>query len=173
MWITLVILCLAVSVVSAREPLTRIKPATLELKDLVQRGRERSPAFRDLVARLETQEWLVFIQPGRCADRLMVGCLVHTVGAFEGRLYLRLLVAYEGRHPDVVIATIAHELQHAFEVASDGTVTDNASLAALAKRIANDGFRTAKATIYETNAARRMGDVVLTELQRCDRERTQ
>ena len=54
----------------------------------------------------------MFVQAGRCPERAAVACLLHFVGVYEGARYMRLLVPPHGRHPDTVIATIAHELQH-------------------------------------------------------------
>ena len=174
MRVKFVALLLLVAAVDAagQSVLTRVKPGDPALADLIARGRTRSPSFKALTDALETSGWTIFVQPGHCPDRVLVGCLVHMVGKFEGRPYLRLLVAPAGRHPDVVIATIAHELQHAYEVVSDGGVIDTGTLQEFTRRIASDRWRTSKATIYETSAAQRMGEPVLKELGR-QRERTE
>jgi hypothetical protein len=159
--------------IPGHERLARVRPGNETLDRLIERGRSESPTFQRLIGALESADWLIFVQPGLCPDRTMVGCLVHTVGRFGGRPYLRLLVTPAGRHPDVVIATLAHELQHAFEVVSDGTVTDQRSLIDLTRRIATSRFRTSKATIYETAAARRVQEAVLQELSSRQRSRTE
>jgi hypothetical protein len=166
MWLTmfaaLLLVCAPQS--ATTEPFRRVRATDLALVDLIQRGYARSATLRGLIDRLEAADWLVFVQPGRCPDRVMVGCLIHFVGAFEGRPYLRLLISTDGRHIDQVIATLAHELQHAIEVVTDGGVTDRASLIALGRRLAQGQYRTSRATIYETSEARRVGDAVLREL---------
>src|SRR5262245_19178020 len=146
-------LLLSVATQVAAEPLQRVRPTDPVLKGLIEQGCKRSATFRGLIGRLESADWLVFIQRGRCPDRAAVGCLWHTIGTFEDRRYVRLTVTPEGRHPDLVIATVAHELQHAFEVISDGGVTDRASLIALVQRISNHRFYTSGTTIYETTEA--------------------
>jgi hypothetical protein len=148
------------------EPLRRVRATDAALANLIERGSQRSATLRGLIGRIEAGDWVVFVQLGRCPDRVMVGCLIHFVGAFEGRPYLRIVIATLGRHPDQVIATVAHELQHAIEVIFDGGVTDGASMSAPGRRIIKDHYRTSRATIYETSEARRVGDAVLRELLR-------
>ena len=143
----------------------RVRTTDPLLDGLLDEGRRRSATFRHLVDSLEAAEWIVFVQPGLCPDRAAIGCLMHVVGNFEGRRYLRLLVNPAGRHPDQVITILAHELQHALEVVSDGGVTDGPSLLALMRRISSSRFRTSKAAIYETAEARRVEHVVFRELR--------
>jgi hypothetical protein len=157
----------------AQDTLFRIRSADPALSAVMARGRERSPTFRMLIDNLEKSDWLIFVQPGRCPHPVMVGCLLHMVGRYEGRLYLRLVIPSEGHHPDAVTATIAHELQHALELISDGRVTDRQTLAVLSKRIATDQFRPPMLTEYETAAARRIGELVLRELAKHRRGRTE
>lgn len=155
----------------AAEPRARVRATTPVLEDLMVRGRDRSATFRQLVDRLEAAEWLVLIQPGRCPGRVVVGCLLHFVGSFEGRRYLRLLVRPEGRHPDQVIGTLAHELQHAVEVVWDGGVTDGPSMMALTRRLATSRFTASGAAVFETAEARRVEETVLRELLQPDARR--
>src|SRR5688500_1596262 len=128
--ITLIVVFLLLlgNIEAPAQSLPRVRPADQALANLIQRGRSESPTFRRLMDTLEAAEWLIFIQLGRCPDRVMVGCLVHTVGTFEERLYLRLLVSPEARHPDVVVSTLAHEPQDAHEVVSRGLVPGPAYL---------------------------------------------
>jgi hypothetical protein len=135
------------------------------LAALLQAGRTRSDTFRALIDQLEQSDWMVFIQPGRCPDSAAIGCLMHVVGIFEGRRYVRLLVNPLGRHPDQVIVTLAHELQHAWEVASAGEVTDGPSMLALFRRISSSAVKTGNAVLYETAAARRVEETVSRELR--------
>ena len=151
---------------SAQETLRRIQPAEQRVAQLIARGRAESPTFRRLTDDLEAADWLMFIQSGRCPDRSADGCLLHRVGHFEGRLYLRVLVTVDGRRPNDVVATLAHELYHAYEVVSDGTVTDDQTLASFTKRIASSRFQASNATLYETKAARRINQMVLRELRK-------
>lgn len=146
----------------SREQVIAVDPT---LAKLVEQGRGRSPAFRDLIDRIEASEWTVFVQPGRCPERAAIGCLLHVVGTFQGRRYMRVLVNPHGRHPDQVIVTLAHELQHAVEVVSAGAVTDVDSLLQLQRRIASSRVRMGRTELYETAAAWAIERTVFKELR--------
>jgi hypothetical protein len=109
---------------------------------------------------------VVFIQPGRCPAKAAIACLLHVVGAFNGSPYARVLVDYKHRHPNNVIATLAHELQHVLEVAQSPDVKDAATMRALFERIGAVRVSSATTTAYETEAARRIGEQVLRELSK-------
>jgi hypothetical protein len=164
---TFAIVLLALTPHAEADPTRHLRIVDTVLAALTEQGARRSESFRALIDRVEGSDWLVFIQRGRCPDRSLVGCLVHDVGIYEGRPYLRVLIEPEGRHPDLVISTLAHELQHALEAVSGG-VTDRASMKALFRRLASERIKTSRATIYETREARRIEDLVVRELLRRD-----
>jgi hypothetical protein len=147
---------------------TRFRVSTVDpgLDQLVERGRERSPTFRDLVDHLESQDWMIFVQAATCPDRATIACVPHFVGSIEGRRYIRVLINRRGRLPDEVVVLLAHELQHALEIVSDGNVTDGDSIRELMRRISNSRFVNARTTIYETAAAQRIGEAVSRELRK-------
>jgi hypothetical protein len=159
-------LVFAAAPMSGQQPVKSVVVTDERLATLVDQGRSRAPTFRTVVDQLEATNWLVFLQPGSCPDPVAIGCLLHIVGRFEGRPYVRILVNPNGRHSDTVIATLAHELQHATEVATAGSVTDGPSMLALLQRIASSRTRVAKAVLYETAAARRVEEAVHAELRR-------
>jgi len=64
---------------------------------------------------------------------------------------------------DQMIATVAHELQHAVEVVEDDTVVDEKSLVALYKRIGRQNSTTSPAH-WDTTAAQNTGYRVRREL---------
>ena len=146
------------------DPLTSVRVSHVVLRQLVAEGHSRSETFRRLVRALDASTWLVFVQPGPCPEKAAVACLLHVVGEYEGSPYVRVLVNHKQRHPDNVIATLAHELQHALEVAQAPEVRDTASMRALFERIGTVRVRSTTATAYETEAARRIGERVLREL---------
>jgi hypothetical protein len=149
----------------AADTVLRVRAVDPTLAELIQDGAERSTTFAGLINQIERSDWFVFVQPGSCPDRAAVGCLLHIVGRSEGRLYVRLLVNPKGRHPDQVIVTLAHELQHAVEVVTSGSVTDGPSMLDLLRRISSSRVRTSKAVLYETAAARRAEEAVFRELR--------
>jgi hypothetical protein len=146
------------------DSLKSVKVSHTTLSQLVSEGHARSETFRGLVNALNGSGWLVFVQPGRCPERAALACLLHIVGTFEGSRYVRVIVDYRHRHTENVIATLAHELQHALEVAQSPEVKDAASVRALFERIGSVQVRSATATAYETVAARSIGEQVLREL---------
>jgi hypothetical protein len=142
-----------------------IKVSHAVLRQLVSEGHDRSQTFRQLVSDLDASGWLVFVQPAPCPEKAAIACLLHVVARCENAPYLRVLVDYKHRHPNNVIATLAHELQHALEVAQAPDVKDGAGMRALFERIGTVRARSATGIAYETEAARRIGDQVLRELQ--------
>jgi hypothetical protein len=158
-------LLLLATPVFAEGSLERVIVVDPTLATLVSEGHTRSMTFRDLIDRIERSDWVVFVQAGRCPDRAAIGCLLHVVGTFDGRRYVRLLVNPHGRHPDQVITILAHELQHALEVAAAGTVMDVDTLMQLQRQIASSRSKVAKAELYETAAARKVEEVVFRELR--------
>jgi hypothetical protein len=116
-------------------------------------GYARSESFRDLIQQVDASGWVVFVQNGGCPMKDAVGCLLHTVGRFEGRPYLRIRIV-TSRHPERVLATVAHELQHALEAITSGTVHDAPTLVALFERIGDSSTKVSGGVMFETNAAR-------------------
>ena len=60
-------------------------PADPTHRELLRQGFERSATFRNLIAEIEASSWLVFVQTGRCPEKLTVACLLHFVGTFDGK----------------------------------------------------------------------------------------
>jgi hypothetical protein len=74
-------------------------------------------------------------------------------------------------HSNRQISVMAHELQHALEVAEAPEVTDAASLVDLFRRIGYVKAESGRGIAYETKAARGVGDRVAEELRR-DRQKS-
>jgi hypothetical protein len=151
------------------DPTSVVRVVHPELRRLVLEGHDRSATFRQLIEDLDRSGWLVFVQAGQCPEKAAVACLLHFVGAYEGKLFLRVLVQPYGRHPDNVIATLAHELQHAWEVVREPSITDAASVRAVFRRIGTVSVKSAAGIAFETAAARAAGEQVLRELDQRDR----
>jgi hypothetical protein len=164
--LTSTLLLIWIAPAGAAGPLQRVRTVDEVLARLLLEGRTRSPTFARLVETIEQTEWLVFVQAGSCPDRVTVGCLIHVVGGFQGRRYLRVVVKVGSRHPDQVIVTLAHELQHAVEVVADANVIDTATLLAHTRRVSTLRFTTPRAAIYETTAAWHVELAVFRELRK-------
>ena len=143
----------------------RVRAAQPELRELLGEGLRRSETFRHLVDDIHRSNWTVYLQPGPCPVKGAVACLLHVIGEREGRRYLRVLVSYKGRHPDNVIATIAHELQHVVEVTEASAITDTTAIQELFRAIGTIRLRDAYQTAYETDRALAVGARVQRELR--------
>jgi len=158
-------LCLCVPASASDWPSNAIVVTEPALERLVASGYERSETLRHVTSQVTSSGWTVFILSGPCPMRQTTGCLLHTVGRFEGRPYLRIKVQTRDRHGDSVIATVAHELQHALEVVSSGEVRDTGTLVGFFKRLDRGPARVSGGTIYETRAARAIENQVERELR--------
>ena len=142
---------------SPRRP---IRSTDRRLRSLLEEGLRISPTLRALVARLHTSDVVVYLQcdgAGGPDGRLT---FVSSVGGF------RYVVVRMGRFARMQqIAMMAHELQHAVEVAETPTIVDGASLVSAYQRIGyvNQGSNL-PGVAFDTQAAVRAGEQVLKEL---------
>jgi hypothetical protein len=94
---------------------TRVRSTQHFMIALSREGYDRSPAFRDLVDTLQRSNVIVFVQPAACAGGRIRSCLVSVNGS-DGARHIRIHVDPHTSR-DRLIATVAHELQHAVEIA--------------------------------------------------------
>ena len=134
------------------------------LRAILREGVASSPALSKLVARLRRSDVVVYL----VRDRALPGHLdgeTSFLTAAAGRRYLYVKIAWD-RVPLRHIATLAHELQHAAEIADAPWVVNSESLAQEYERI---GFHSTIQTghtgrrAYESAAAREMGERVWRE----------
>jgi hypothetical protein len=142
----------------------RVMAADPTHRELIGQGVERSATFRQLIADIDASPWLVFVQTGRCPEKLTVACLLHFVGTFDGKPYLRVIAHAGPRHADNVIAVLAHELQHAREAIQAAGVEDAKGLRDLFARIGRVSVTRPGVMTYETAQAVRVGETVWREL---------
>ena len=128
----------------------------------IEDGKARSTTFSGLVARLTASDVVVYVEPRLRLPAGLVGYLDHRVTATGDRRYLWIVVDAMLEH-DRLIAIIAHELQHAVEVAG---VPDARSAAAI------DGVFRSRTCVRpptncgETEAALRVQETVSAELRK-------
>jgi hypothetical protein len=123
-----------------------VRPESAEAGALIASGTDRSATFRDLATRLDLTDVVVYVRLSRCAAR--VPACLNWVASSAGSRRLLIRVDRFDRSLDDVTALLAHELQHASEVASATEVTDLGSFQRLfASRGWKhaDGFETAQA----------------------------
>lgn len=137
----------------------RIRSSEARFTKLLREGVQRSRTFADLVRRVHRTDLIVYIESTQHLPSDTVGrILLQTVAG--GQRYVRVQVR-SMMQGDQVIAVIAHELRHALEVAEDGSVVDDASMAKLYRRI---GHVSEGRQGFETDAARITGFRVRDEL---------
>lgn len=150
---------------SPRETSTVVRPVGMAIAALLKDGAERSPTFRSLLKQLDGSEWIVFVQAGSCRLPRITGCLLHRVGVFEGRRYLRVVLSDTSATHDSATATIGHELQHVTEVVRDPRITQASDIEDLYRRIGYVSVKTASGAVYETRGAVHVGAQILAELR--------
>jgi hypothetical protein len=142
-------------------PERRIRPQDPRLADLLQAGVGRSATLRDIVNRLEAGHVIVYVSLSPTLRSGIAGKLTWISSAGKYR-YLKATINSD-QMADQMIATLAHELQHALEVSADATVVDQRSMLGLYKRIGRPSLSGASAG-WETTAAQQTGLQVRREL---------
>ena len=106
------------------DPATRVRPLGAVARMLLEDGAAQSPTVARLLETIERSDLLVYVATGflQVPGRLDFACSRQSVR------YLRITVNVPDAEPRP-IAALAHELQHAVEIAGAPEVTDAASLA--------------------------------------------
>ena len=130
---------------------------------LVNEGKARSETFRRLVAALDASDVIVYLEP-KMTRRMLGGYLFNNVGGRGEWRYLRIAVDFHGAH-NRVIALLAHELQHAVEVAQAPGARDAGSLEKLFSRWTIQSGCGGTTSCYETQASQDVESAVGNELK--------
>jgi hypothetical protein len=139
----------------------RIRSTDSRIAAALRNGLERSHVLRRLVDTIESNDVVVYTAVDqRMADGLSGRLTFMGVGG--GYRYVRVAVHPELK-PSLVIAALAHELQHVVEVVEHPEVTSEAALTALYKRIGYSNMASGRVG-WETDAAHEIGLVVLREM---------
>jgi hypothetical protein len=139
----------------------RVRPQDSRLAELLRDGMARSTTLRSLVNRLESGNVIVYLTLSQSLKPSLAGKLTWITKAGKFR-YLKATLNME-QTADQMIATLAHELQHALEVSGDPEVTDQRSLIALYRRIGRPSY-SGLTEAFETQAAQDTGLQVRREL---------
>jgi hypothetical protein len=130
------------------------------LAELLAHGMARSVTLQGLVASLEASDVIVYVSFAPTPARN--GYLVHQITVAGPHRYLRVLLEARLSNREV-IPLLAHELQHALEVAQSPHVRDREGIKALFERI---GFPSlASAFVHETEEALRVQRRVRADLR--------
>lgn len=139
----------------------RLRPQDPRLEQVLKDGAARSATFKALVDRIESSNVIVYLALNPVMKPSLSGMLTWMTRSGNYR-YVRASISTD-LTPNQMIATVAHELQHAVEVIEDESVIDENSLVALYKRIGHQNSNAAPAR-WETTAAQQAGFRVRREL---------
>lgn len=139
----------------------RLRPQDSRLEQVLKEGARRSTTFKALVDRIEASNVIVYVAINPTMKSSLSGMLTWMTRAGDHR-YVRASIRPDLTF-DQMIATLAHELQHAVEVIEDASVIDEKSLVALYRRIGHQNSNATPAR-WETTAAQQAGFQVRREL---------
>ena len=139
----------------------RLRPQDARTRQVLAEGAARSSTFKALVERIEASNVIVYVAINPLLRSSLAGSLTWMTRAGDYR-YVRASISPEMLF-DQMIATVAHELQHAVEVIEDESVTDERSLTNLYRRIGHQN-QSASPDGWETVAAQETGWQVRREL---------
>jgi hypothetical protein len=144
--------------------LAHVRSTDAELLLLLRDGGARSPTLQSLLRALGGTDTIVYVERGICGFGHFKACLPHAIAASGSTRFLRILIDPHERGPRAV-SLIAHELQHAFEIAAVESVRSADDVTALFRRIGRSPHCPGGTPdCFETSAARAVGIAVLDEM---------
>lgn len=147
--------CLAAT--TAAQPIGALRPEGRDVRKMIEEAVRQSATFQNVSERLNATNVVVHVRFGRCPGA--VAACTHFIGS-QGTIR-RLLIVLDrfGRSPWDLMALLAHELQHALEIAEAASVVDAPSFHHFYE---TTGRKVSEG--YETEAAIRAGRAVASEL---------
>jgi hypothetical protein len=136
----------------------RVRAASSQMRLLIEDTARRSPLVRDLIARLACTDVIVYVE--FTASPQIRLARTKLVTAVPGARFLRIGINRRVSGMDTG-AMLAHELQHAVEIAEENGVRDDDGLRRLYERIG----RAIGADRFETDAAVEVESIVRRELR--------
>ena len=138
---------------------THVRARSVMAAHLIDEATNRSAIVRALVQRLDASDIVAYVSIDMLAPPGQRGRLT-IIGHAGGRRYVDIKVTrINDRRAE--LASLAHELQHAAEVAAAPEAVDQPSLDRLYRRI---GFNVSDKRRYESHAALKVGEAVFREL---------
>lgn len=156
-----VLMVLALALTTQESAPRHVRTADSKILTLIDAGVSGSATFRRLIATLNESDVIVYIVPNLTRNTLG-GYLTHSLVSQGQHRYLRIAVDTAGTTHRLV-SLLAHELQHAVEVAQAPDARDSQSLERLFSRLAV-GFGCGSSGCFETRAARDIEEIVRAEL---------
>jgi hypothetical protein len=137
-----------------------VRSADPKLVSVISDALRRSPTFDRLVTTLNSSDVVAYLDLSWKMPTGLQGYLAHKVLSTGGRRYIHIVLDATLDH-DELIAIIAHELQHAVEVALASDVNSDKAIRKLFERLDSGEGRFGTT---ETSSAREIHDIVLREL---------
>ena len=151
----LTVACAGLGETATAQPQTaaipRLRAASPVVAAAIDRGAERSPAFRALLARIGLTDGIVFVEKGACGHGVRA-CLHLSVSIAGPYRALFIQIDPHKLKGCEMTAAIGHELQHAVEVLGDSSVRDGVAMLLFYHRIGPTASRR-----FETEAAIQAG----------------
>ena len=141
---------------------SHVRSSDDRLLKILRDGAARSPTLRDLIDVLNRSDVIVYVESRGRMRTGFFAYLVHQIVTAGTHRYLKVVVNRELAR-DRLICVIAHELQHAREVAEAANVRSGADMKVLFKRL-DSGMCVLIRNCTETDAAVRLQAAVLGEL---------
>ncbi len=145
-----------------------VRSSEPRIQALIKTGQARSVTFRGLLDALDASDVIVYIESHVARESRQTvrqnldAYLLHQVASQGGYRYLRIAVGARGSERRL-IAILAHELQHAIEVAQAPAVRDSDDIERMFSALALT-FGCGGTTCYETQAAKDVERIVSQEL---------
>ena len=159
-WVVLAtIVAAGAETVSAQNGAPAVRAENDSVRELIASGMQRSETFRELSATLDASDVVVYVRFAPCSGGVPACLVWASAGAGARRLLIK--VDRFGRGTNELTALLAHELQHANEVAAAPDITDTDSFH---KSFATRGRK--HLTGFETIEAERITKQVAAELSR-------
>jgi hypothetical protein len=157
------IFMLALAVTSLDSPdHTHVRATEPRILAFIETGIARSATFRQLVDALNQTNVIVYVERKLRHDELG-GYLDHNITSSGGFRYIRIRIEVAGREIRL-ISVLAHELQHAIEVAGSPDAGDAVTVGKLFERLGVE-YQCGQVYCFETRAAIRVEDAVSAELK--------
>ena len=151
------------AVLIAQDPAAHhVRTSDPSAAQLFAAGMSRSSTFRTLVDALDKSDVIVYVDM-KTRRQALGGYLAHNITVAGAYRYLHIAIDTQGARGRLV-PLLAHELQHAVEVAQDTTARDEATLERLFEGLAIK-FGCGGTTCSETQAAKDVEAAVIAELK--------
>lgn len=149
---------------SSPEASPHVRSTDARIVETLHEGYSRSDMFKTLVDQLNGTDTIVYVERGICSFGHFKACLPHAIAVAGDTRFIRIVVdpSENGAHE---VALIAHELQHALEIARAPNIRAADDITALFRRIGRSPHcPLGTQDCYETDAALAAGDAVLREV---------